>query len=58
MRWDQGKSTRTILLDKETNVANLSLAPGFNQFNQFCLKAQIRDHEEMVNPCHSDSSEV
>jgi hypothetical protein len=58
MRWDQGQSTRTILLDKETNVANLSLAPGFNRFNQFCLQAQICDHEEMVNPCHSDSSEV
>jgi hypothetical protein len=58
LRWDQGRSTRTIFLDTDTNVANLPLAPGFNRFNQFCLHAEICDQEDMCNPCHAETSEV
>jgi hypothetical protein len=58
LRWDQGRSTRTIMLDPDTNVANLPLAPGFNRFKQFCLEAQVCDQDDLVNPFHADSSEV
>jgi hypothetical protein len=58
LRWDPGSSTRTIMLDPESNVANLLLAPGFSHFNQFCLQAQICDQDNMENPFLADSSEV
>ena len=43
LSWDNGKSTRTVPLTKDTNVATMTLAPGFNKFKAFCTEAGITD---------------
>jgi hypothetical protein len=41
LTWDQGRSRRTIPLSRGSNVATFSLAPGYSDFQAFCLEADI-----------------
>lgn len=52
--WDNHRHQRTIPLDPSTNVATLSLAPGFSKFSAFCAEADI-DDEDLTHPMVMDA---
>ena len=41
LTWDQGNSRRTIPLSRGTNVAAFTLAPGYSDFQAFCIEVDI-----------------
>jgi hypothetical protein len=58
LSWDGGKRKRTIPLTKGTNVATLSLAPGFKGFETFIQAAEIDIEEEERSPLCCERVEV
>lgn len=47
--WHQRQHRHTVLLDRNSNVATLYLAPGFARFHAFCAEAGI-DNDETLDP--------
>jgi hypothetical protein len=43
LSWEAGRHKRTIPLNRENNVATFSLAPGFSNFESFCVRADLVD---------------
>ena len=41
--WGEGKYQRTIPLGRDNNVATFSLAPGYSNFEAFCVEADLLD---------------
>ena len=50
--WKGGKHKLTIPLDKNTNVATFSTAPGYNKYSLYCQKVEIdRDEDNLLYAC-------
>ena len=58
LTWNQNKSCRTVLLDKDTNVGSFAIAPAYNRFSLFCQEASIDIYAEDQQPLCIESSAV
>ena len=58
LHWDQQSQTRTVMLDKATNIALMRLAPSFERYHAFCSEveqstrevAPVTDDDEAATP--------
>ena len=53
LSWGDGKHKRTIPLGRDNNVATFSLAPGYSNFEAFCIEADLLDSTQDPIPLPS-----
>ena len=56
MKWNNWESKLTLDLDPQTNVGNLSLAPGYKQYKLFLQSAGVEDED--TNPITLPPNEI
>ena len=50
LMWDDRSLKLTVPLSKTSNVSTFHLATGYNRYDNFCIQAQLDEHEDAVIP--------
>ena len=58
LHWNDRKHKLTVPLDKQTNAATFTLAPGCDKFNAFCAECECDCQEEFIDPVIANPTEV
>ena len=48
LHWDQRLQTRTVMLDKATNIALMRSAPSFERYHAFCSEVEQSTEEVAI----------